>query len=148
MGEDGRGKHPNSLANLRPPVAPGEVRNPQGINGHSYSLEYRKLSREPIPEAVRLMLNKKFGTDLIQEGDTWARANAISQHFEAVCHGLTSAAQELREATEGRARQRIELTGAEGAAAEHPTFQVSFTDELGGHSPLELGPADGTEPTE
>jgi len=123
-------RHPNSLANLMPPVRPGEVRNPLGINGRTYSLEYQKLSQEPIPEAVRLVLNKKFGAELIMADDTWARANAVAQHYEAVCRGLTSAAQELRESVEGRATQRIELAGADGVAAEHPTFRVTFEEEV------------------
>jgi hypothetical protein len=143
MDEDRRGKHPNSLANLKP-IQPGEVRNPLGINGRTYSIEYHKLSQEPIPEIVRLALNKKFGAELIVKGDTWARANALSMHYEAVCRGITAAAQEIREAVEGRATQRIEVGGSDGAAAEHPTFQISFTDKL----PLELEPADGTKPTE
>ncbi len=137
--------HPNSLANLKP-VKPGEVRNPLGIGRKTYSLEYHAVSQEPIPEAVRLALNKKFGADLIQEGDSWARANALSMHFESVCRGMTAAAQEIREAVEGRATQRVELSGADGAAAEHPTFSVVFTDKLETASPLEL--TDGTDPTE
>jgi hypothetical protein len=146
--EEKRQMHPNSLANLKP-AQPGEVRNPLGIGRKTYSLEYHAVSQEPIPEAVRLALNKKFGADLIQEGDSWARANALSMHYESVCRGMTAAAQEIREAVEGRATQRIEMAGADGAAAEHPTFSVVFTEELGGDkTPLELGPADGTEPTE
>jgi hypothetical protein len=128
--EEKRPMHPNSLANLVPPVRPGEVRNPLGINGRTYSIEYHKLSQEPIPEAVRVMLNKKFGAELIAAGDTWARANAMAMHYEAVCRGLTAAAQELREACEGRATQRIEVAGADGAAAEHPTFRVTFEEEV------------------
>jgi hypothetical protein len=138
MDEDRRGKHPNSLANLKP-VQPGQVLNPLGNNGRTYSVEYHKLSQEPVPEAVRLMLNKKFGAELIREGDTWARANAMSQHFEAVCRGVTGASQELREATEGKAVQRVELGPSDGAASEHPTFSIAFTDKLETDaSPLEL----------
>ncbi len=127
--EEKRQMHPNSLANLKP-VQRGEVRNPLGIGRKTYSLEYHAVSQEPIPEAVRLALNKKFGAELIAEGDTWARANALSMHFESVCRGMTAAAQEIREAVEGRATQRVELSGADGAAAEHPTFRVTFEEEV------------------
>jgi len=146
MDEDRRGRHPNSLANLKL-IQPGEVRNPLGINGRRYSVEYHKLSQEPIPEIVRLVLNKKFGAELIAKGDTWARANALSMHYEAVCRGMTAAAQEIREAVEGRATQRIEVGTPDGAAAEHPTFHISFTDKLETDAPFELRPANATEPT-
>lgn len=35
------GRHPNTLAALRP-VSKGEVRNPRGINGHSYRESFEK----------------------------------------------------------------------------------------------------------
>jgi hypothetical protein len=47
-------------------------RYPLGVNGRTYSVEYQKLSQERIPEAVRVLLNKKFGAELIAEGDTGA----------------------------------------------------------------------------
>jgi hypothetical protein len=127
MEEKKREMNPASLANLKP-IQLGEVRNPLGINRKAYSAEYYKTSQEPIPEHLRLELNKKLGADVVQPGDTWARANALSQHYEAACNGLTPAARELREAVEGRAAQRIELIGIDGA--EHPSFRVIFEDPI------------------
>lgn len=141
--EKKRQVHPNSLANLTP-VAKGEIRNPEGKNGAAYSAAYHRVAHEVVPEEARAIINKKAGCELVKQGDDWARANALVMHHTA-CSGLVSAAQEIRESTEGRAKQRIEWAGVDGAAAEHPTFRVVFTDELEGNSPRELESGDGTE---
>lgn len=153
MEEKKREMNPASLANLIP-AQPGEVRNPLGINRKPYSLEYQRVSQEPIPEKVRKLWNENFGEEVLKQGDTWARGNAYAQHLAAV-KGSAHAAQEIREAVEGRATQRVEWAGGDGGATEHPTFVISFTDEprnapdkIAGESPLELGPADnGTTTT-
>jgi hypothetical protein len=144
--EEKRPMHPNSLANLTP-VKPGEIRNPTGKNGAAYSAEYHRVAHEVVPEEARAIINKRHGCELVKEGDTWARANALAMHHTACC-GLVNAAQEIRESTEGKAVQRVQMSGTDGAAAEHPTFSVVFTDQLEDHSQLELGPGDGTSPTE
>lgn len=154
--EEKKEMHPNSLANLVPPVRPGEIRNPSGKNGAAYSAEYHKVAHEVVPEEARAIMNKRAGCELVKAGDTWARANSLAMHHAACC-GLVNAAQEVRESTEGKAVQRVQMSGTDGAI-EHPTFHISFTDELGGapasiaeasgDSSLELGPAEDGTPTE
>jgi hypothetical protein len=103
-----RGKNPKSLMNLRPPIKPGEVRNPYGINTkRPASDEYWKCSLELIPLAIIRRFNRKCGAKLLQPGDTWARGVAIRLEYNAVMEGLVYAAKELREAMEGRSPQAL-----------------------------------------
>jgi len=113
-----RGANPNSLKNLSP-AKPGDVRNPTGRNrNRPYTDAYEGVAEAPLPEFVRRQLNKqvildarnKKLPDLFPEGITWAEASALRQHLNAVLNGDTRAATEVREAVEGRATQRIELS--------------------------------------
>jgi hypothetical protein len=128
MEEKKREMNPNSLANLVPPVRPGEIRNPTGKNGAAYSAEYHRVAHEIVPEEARAIINKKAGCELVKAGDTWARANSLAMHHAACC-GLVNAVQEVRESTEGKAVQRVQMSGTEGAE-QHPTFRVVFTDDV------------------
>jgi len=106
-----RGKHPNSLANLKPPIRPGEVRNPEGINRRRpITDEYWQVSPEPMPLALIRKFNKKCGAKLLVEGDSWARGVAVRLQYEAAMLGIVRAAREMREAMEGKAPQRLEIT--------------------------------------
>src|SRR6202049_3206237 len=106
-----RGKHPHSLANLRP-IAPGEVRNPRGINRRRPITDrYYEWSESMLPEAIRRKINKEFHAEILKEGATWADATAARQFHEAVMKGSTAAAKEIREAIEGRSPQRQEGIG-------------------------------------
>jgi len=111
------GENPNSLKNLKP-AKPGEVRNPTGKNrNRPYTDAYENLADALLPEFLRFQLNdrarvdarKKKLPDLFPQGITWAEANALRQHLNAVINGDTRSATEVREAVEGRATQRIEI---------------------------------------
>jgi hypothetical protein len=102
------------LANLRPAKS-GEVRNPLGINrGRTYSDRYEEVAISPLPEKIRLKINQQLGQNLLPKGTTWAQANALRRHIGAVVEGNTADAKEIREAVEGKAIARMEVTGAEG----------------------------------
>ena len=134
-GVDGRGQHPNSQAALRAhQVQPGQVLNPTGERGapfRLYSDAIKVLCAEPLPEYLRVALNHRFRLQLSKEligeridgkrvtmaaipemfepGITWGRANALRLHISAIFNGDIAAAIEVREASEGRATQRVEF---------------------------------------
>ena len=122
---DRRGKNPNSLKNLRPPIKPGEVRNPLGINAKTaITDEYRVCAAKAVPEAIRRKLNKAIGEEVLMPGDTWARANAMRRFIHAVMdEGGVRSSAEIREAIEGTAPHRIEISaGGPVSATKWPTL--------------------------
>jgi hypothetical protein len=129
--ENRRGRNPNSLANLKPPIKPGEVRNPLGINrGRIISDNHEQLAGEVIPESLRLKVNQKLGEDFLKQGDKFARLYAIRTAMQVISDGDIAAVREIREAIEGKAKQRVEVTGAEGAALMPSGFSVDgLSDE-------------------
>ena len=55
----------NSLANLKPPIQKGEMRNPWGVYGKDgrrrpYSGAIEKRGLEEVPEAIRRWLNRDY----------------------------------------------------------------------------------------
>jgi hypothetical protein len=117
------------LANLRPAKS-GEVRNPRGINrGRTYSDRYEEVATSPLPEKIRLKINQQLGQNLLPKGTTWAQANALRRHIGAVVEGNTADAKEIREAVEGKATQRMEVTGAEGKDLIPTSGIESLSDE-------------------
>jgi hypothetical protein len=127
--------NPRSLANLRPPIKPGEVRNPEGKNGDGlyrpYTAAMEWFSAAKLHEHLRVALNVRFQSqlyaqlkdhpdfkellpedipELYPKGITWAQANAVRMHVAAVLEGEIMAAVECRESVEGRATTRIEFT--------------------------------------
>lgn len=119
----GRGNNENSRKNLKP-VQPGEVRNPTGVNGvRPYTDAIRLVANNVLPEQMRREFNATFKKklkdgrvdpadktpDILPEGATWADANALRLHLNAIVNGDVRAATEIREAVEGRATQRIEI---------------------------------------
>jgi len=57
----------------------------------------------------------------------WAEASALRQHLNAVVNGDTQAATEVREAVEGRATQRIELSKRNSKLEELASMQHAHT---------------------
>lgn len=105
-----RGKNPKSLANLKP-IKKGEVRNPAGINSkRPFSDFYFFHAKEVIPEPWRKRLNKDAGGRLIPKGATWGEADSRRLHLEAAT-GNVNAIRELADRVEGKAPQRLEITG-------------------------------------
>jgi len=121
---DRRGKNPNSLKNLRPPIKPGEVRNPLGIEAKTpITDEYCVRAAEPIPEGIRRKINKAIGAQVLKSWDTWARANAVSRFMHAVTEEGVRSSGEIREAIEGTAPHRIEIAaGGPVSATKWPTL--------------------------
>jgi len=116
-----RGKHPKSLANLRP-IRKGEVRNPRGINTkRSFSERYLISADEVIPESARRKLNQRAGFMLHRKRTTWREASARALLFGA-SGGEVAAAKELADRVEGKAPERIELNDActNGRDATYP----------------------------
>lgn len=98
-----RGKHPKSLANLKPPAQPGEARNPLGINRkRPWSERYAIRSELPIPEKLRLEFNLKMGEEVLPKGSTWADGAVLRRHMEALMDGGTPAAKEIADRIEGK----------------------------------------------
>jgi hypothetical protein len=120
---DRRGKNPNSLKNLRP-MKPGETLNPTGINAKTpMTDEYRKCAADPIPESIREKLNARIGEEVLEPGDTWARANALRRFIDAVMgEGGVRSSAEIREAIEGIAPHRIEIAAGGPVSANWPSI--------------------------
>ena len=99
------------IGNLRPPWKPGESGNPSGrpkklpISGR-----YEALAELLLDEQLRSMLK-------LRKGSTYGDAVALGQ-YRAAIKGKSDAAREIREAVEGKATQRLELTGAGGGPPE------------------------------
>ena len=108
-------QHPNSLANLRPPWKPGEIPNPTGISRkRPITDHYYERAESPVPEKLREKINALLGEELLEPGATWAQANALRRFVSAVMEANgTADSKEIREAIEGKAPQRIELSGPE-----------------------------------
>jgi hypothetical protein len=107
--------NPKSLKNLKPLIKKGEVRNRLGVNQKKRPItdEYFRVSQEPMPVNLIARFNRSCHAKLLQPGDTWARAIAIRAHYEAAMHTSIRAMREIRESMEGKAPQRLEITGPE-----------------------------------
>ena len=110
-----RGKHPNSLANLKPTmIQPGEVRNPRGINRkRPWTDRYYERSEAPLPEILRCQFNERLGMEVLPPGSTWADAGTLRQHMDAMMEGGTKAAKEIADRIEGKPPQRMAIQGTE-----------------------------------
>lgn len=109
--------NPKSLKNLKPPIKPGEVRNPQGINRkRPITDRYFERSEMPLPESLRKKINASFPdseSEVLPPGSTWADANALRRFLDALTEGGQPSSKEIREAIEGKAPERIEISGPE-----------------------------------
>jgi hypothetical protein len=98
-----RGKHPKSLANLKPPIAPEEVRNPLGVNRkRPWTERYSKFSEQPLPEKIRAKFNLEMGEEVLPKGATWADASTVRRLLETLESGGTPAAKEIVDRIEGK----------------------------------------------
>ena len=102
---------PKQRANLIP-AKKGEVRNPLGINRkRPITDEYFGTSQDALPEALRKKINESMGEEILPPGATWAKANALRRFLDALQQGGHPSSREIREAIEGKAPQRLEITG-------------------------------------
>jgi hypothetical protein len=123
------------MANLRPNTKGLKPAWPKGVSGNPggrpkrllVTEQYIALSETPIPERLRLRLNKKFALEL-PPGSTWSQAMVMAQFLKATEKGGTDAAKEIREAIEGRVPQRVELAELQ---RKEVTMQVHFVSPDG-----------------
>ncbi len=66
-----------------------------------------------MPDNLIARFNRSCHAKLLKRGDTWARAIAIRACFEAAMNASIRTMREMREAIEGKAPQRLEITGPE-----------------------------------
>lgn len=66
--------------------------------------------REGFSKELVKAIEKEMKREAIPKGMTWAQANSIRMHMNAVLEGDVNAATEVRESVEGRSTQRIEFT--------------------------------------
>jgi hypothetical protein len=105
--------NPKSLANLRPPPKPGEVPNPSGKNRRPpFSDRYYAIAEEVVPEKLRKEFNKEAGAELLKPGATWGDADVYGE-FLQTAKGNLNAAREVADRVEGKAPQRLKITGTE-----------------------------------
>lgn len=93
-------------ANLRPPWKPGQSGNPSGINRKPISDRYQAVLELPLPDDVRRALK-------LDKGATYGDALAFRIILSAI-KGRPDAAREVADRVEGKPRQRVEVTGADG----------------------------------
>lgn len=95
-----RKMNPQSLANLRPPIRPGEVLNPLGINRKKpYTDRMRTRSDELLkasPEGRRILKSSNLGDDA-----TWADA-VILELMRKAATGDLPAIKEVIDRIEGK----------------------------------------------
>jgi hypothetical protein len=116
------GRHENSLKNLKKnpkPFQKGKSGNPGGRPKRPITQAYLAFARARCPKKVREALG-------LGPKATWSEAIAYGQFFNAA-KGKHSNAQEIREAIEGKATQRIELSGVDDA----PAIEVVHRVDLG-----------------
>ena len=113
------------LKNLRPPWKPGESGNPNGRpRKRPLSEAYDDWLRQPVSPDQVLKLREQ-GV-LLPEETTNADMVALAQGREAMT-GNTIAAKEMREAVEGKATQRFELSRTNDRA---PEFLVVYANAV------------------
>jgi hypothetical protein len=103
-----RPRHPASLANLRPPIRPGERLNPKGINGVNWLAEFRRFALEEIDDPRPKQVGKKL-----------LRVRAVREAlFAKALRGSDKAQQFFLEQLQGRAVQQIHISGPDGGPIE------------------------------
>jgi hypothetical protein len=103
-----------SPKNLKPPIKPGEVRNPLGVNKKRPITDmYFASLQEVVPPHLIARFNRSCHAKLLRPGDTWARAIAVRACYEAAMMASIRTMREIRESIEGKAPQRLEITGPE-----------------------------------
>jgi hypothetical protein len=116
-----------SLANLRAPWKPGESGNPLGINRkRPITDRYFERSESPLPEKLRRAINVGCGEEVLGPDATWAQATALRRFMDALTEGGQPSSKEIREAIEGKAPQRFEITSPE---RKEVTIRVVYAEQ-------------------
>jgi hypothetical protein len=126
--------HPNSLANLKPPFGPDNPppKSPGAPRKRPLTEAYDDWLREPVSPAHLLKLREEGIR--VRPGMTNADMVALAQGNQAI-RGNTAAAKEMGDRVEGKAMQRIELTGL--PENRQPEFVVVYATAVPG---AELSP--------
>lgn len=95
------------------PWKPGQSGNPGGRpKKRPITDEYFALADKPIPEKLRKKLQPKFDVEL-WDGITFAQVNALRRFLDSFTVGGQTSSKEIRESIEGKAPERLEITGPE-----------------------------------
>lgn len=95
------------------PFKKGQSGNPGGRpKKRPITDEYFALADRPIPEKLRKKLQPKFDVDL-WEGITFCQVGALRRFLDSMAEGGYLASKEIRESIEGKAPERLEITGPE-----------------------------------
>lgn len=101
---------PKNTSGLKP-FPPGTSGNPGGRpKKRPITDEYFDLADKPIPEKLRAKLQKKYCVDLPQ-GITFSQMNALARYLDAMEPDGQTSSKEIREAMEGKAPMRLEISG-------------------------------------
>lgn len=95
---------------------------------------YAKLAEKPVPEVIRVSMNKKLRHEVLHKGATWSQANALAQFINAIAKANVRAASEIADRLEGKARQTIDVLHS----PEDPLTQL--LEEFRKQSPAEAEP--------
>ncbi len=107
--------HPNTKG-LKP-WPKGKSGNPGGKpKKRPITDEYFWLAEQPITPQMRQKIRRSYGI-IIPEGTTWARCLSLRLFLQGmglkIDSGAARSVKEIREAMEGKAPQRLEITGPE-----------------------------------
>lgn len=95
------------------PFKKGQSGNPGGRpKKRPITDEYFALSEKPLPDKLRKRLERQWAME-IQKGTTYAEANAMRRYLDTLEKGGHPSSREIRESIEGKAPERLEITGAE-----------------------------------
>jgi hypothetical protein len=105
-----RGRHPNSLRNLRPLQA-GQTANPAGINRkRPFSDRYAEMSEARAPVEWIKKINKQFGKPILAEDASWAMLLTARAYLQVYLRGDVNMLREIADRVEGKSPQRLDLT--------------------------------------
>jgi hypothetical protein len=100
-----------SLANMAPPIKKGEIRNPRGINRkRPWTDRMFSMTEEPLRITEEGELIRK--SMHLPENATWGDA-AVRRLMRECIKGSVAALREFADRIEGKAPERLEITGPE-----------------------------------
>jgi hypothetical protein len=107
--------NPKSLKNLKPFKSGDEWNGNAGGRPKKRPItdEYYARAEKPLPEKLRKQINREAGEEVLLEGATWAQANALKRFIQTLEMDGHRSAKEIREAIEGKAPERLEISGPE-----------------------------------
>lgn len=119
--------------NLKPPIKPGECRNPKGINGETKRAAYQEDAAKSVAEAVAShdklsAFLRAYSLDP-DATYTWGQLLMHRAMIDAVLGGKPGARDFIASYWLGKPRQQAEISGPGGGAIQIETRQ-GITPEL------------------